>query len=153
MTDTSATFITVDREAFREDCEKLLHGSQFWADIQGGLVLDLHHPETALASFGTLVQHVIASVEVVKANALAMENPSGTPQSFSSVIAFEVAADILHDTIKFGGAWGHLINMLDSPAVVAFCKFAVETGIAAYRSKDWLAIAKGILGIVATVGA
>lgn len=137
-----STFITIDHDALKADAEKLLHGSPLWAQIQGGLILDIHHPGVAAATLGQLVQNAIASVEIVKQNALHMEDPDGSKGlKIDNTLILDVAVDVLHDAVKWGGVFGPILSAVDKPLLV----FLIEVGLAAYRGKDWLAVARTIL--------
>lgn len=144
MTDPILT-VQIDRAALKAEAEKLLRGSPLWAQIQGGLVLDIRHPEQAFGVLGDLVKNVCASVEVVKRNFVAEHDPDGVlGLKFDSNLAFELALEILDEAIKFGGIFGPCLEWADRPLL----KFFIEIGIAAWRGKDWLAAAKALLALV-----
>ena len=133
-----------DKDALKAEAEHLLRGSPLWAQIQGGLVLDVRHPEQAFGVLGDLVKNVCASVEVVKENFITEHDPDGVlGLKFDSKLAFELALEILDEAIKFGGILGPAIEWADRPLL----KFFIEIGIAAWRGKDWLATAKLLLAL------
>jgi hypothetical protein len=137
--------VTFDKAALKAEAEQLLRGSPLWAQIQGGLVLDIRHPEQAFGVLGDLVKNVCASVEVVKQNFVAEHDPDGIlGLKFDGKLAFELALEILDEAIKFGGVFGPAIEWADRPLL----KFFIEIGIAAWRGKDWLATAKVLLALV-----
>lgn len=143
MTDPILT-VSFDRDALKHEAALLLQGSPLWAQIQGGLVLDLKHPEQAFGVLGDLVKNVCASVEVVKDNFIKEHDPDGVlGLRFDSKLAFELALEILDEAIKFGGLFGPVIEWADRPLL----KFFIEIGIAAWRGKDWLAAAKALLAL------
>lgn len=138
------SFVTVDTALLKKEAQELLIGSPLWVQIQGGLVLNLHEVGASAHSLGDLVQNVIASVEVVKANIVKEQDPDGSlGLKFDGHLAFDCAVDLLHDAVRFGGVFGPILNAIDEPIL----KFIVEVGVAAWRGKDWLAVAKTLLAL------
>lgn len=137
--------VTLDKAALKAEAEALLKGSPLWAQIQGGITLNIRHPEQVFGVLGELVTNVCASVEVVKKNFIAAHDPDGVlGLKFDGKLAFEIALEILDEAIKFEGLLGPAVEMLDRPIL----KIAIECGIAAWRGKDWLATAKLLLALV-----
>ena len=63
---------------------------------------------------GELVTNVCASVEVVKKNFVAEHDPDGVlGLKFDSKLAFDLALEILDESIKFEGLLGPAVEMLD----------------------------------------
>lgn len=141
-------FINVDGAKFRADVKALLAGTELWKQIQGGLILNVHQPEASLECMGQLVQHIIASVEVIKQNIIAEHVlHSGDPaDKFDPQMAFETAVDVLHDTISFGGPWhvGDFLNLFDRP----FLMWLVKVAITAWHGKVWVGEAAKMLTLV-----
>lgn len=134
-----------DRDALKAEAQSLLRGSPLWAQIEGGITLNIRHPEQVFGVLGELVTNVCASVEVVKKNFVTEHDPDGVlGLKFDSKLAFDLALEILDEAIKFEGLLGPAVELLDRPIL----KIAIECGIAAWRGKDWLAAAKLLLALV-----
>lgn len=137
--------VTIDKEALRKEASLLLIGSPLWKQIQGGLILRINDPLASAASLGDLIQNVIASVEVVKANFVKSQDPDGSlGYKFDGKIALDVAVDLLDEAVVFGGVAGVIIERWDN----AILKFFIEIGMGVWRGKDWLVKAKMLLALV-----
>lgn len=134
----SEPFVTIDREALKRDAERLLKGSPLWTRIQGGLVLNVHEVAASAVCLGELIQAVVASVEVVKTNAATI-----TGKPVSGDMALDLALELLDDAVKFGGPFGRVLEAVDRPVM----HFLIEVGLAAWRGKDWLLVARSILAL------
>lgn len=134
------TTVTFDPATFAKDVKDLLKGSPLAAQFPPDGVVSITGWD-----FGKLLviaQAACASVEIVKANAVAEADPTGTlGLKFDSTLALHTAVNVACDCVKFGGPLGWVLNMLDRPILNCLVE-AVMTG---FKGKNWLADAKAIL--------
>jgi hypothetical protein len=147
---SNALQVTVDKNKFYADVNDLLNGTTVWAQVKqmGALKWPdaLKPPQifTTFTQIAALLDAIISAVEIVKQNAVKMEDPDGSKGlKFDNTIALETAAKILDDTLVFDGFAGSLIEKVDGPLMNLLISIAVSA-----KPADWFTIAKTILGLV-----
>ena len=139
--------VKVDREKFQADVKALLSGTEVWKEFQD--VKKLSWPEAVVPPqvFGTvkevadLIGAITAAVEIVKQNAIKLEDPDGTKGAkFDKQLALETAVKLFDDAVVFEGFVGTIVDKLDAPIL----NLLISVYIAS-KPANWIDIAKTLL--------
>lgn len=133
--------IEVNPQAFKAEVWDLLKGSPLSAELANGIKLENWY------SFGLMLElakAVVASVEIVKTNAVTKLDPTGEKRlRFDSALALETAIGLLDELVVFGGWGGGYLEKYDRAILLGLVNL-VLTGL---TGKNWLGTAEAVLGI------
>ena len=147
---SNALQVTVDKDKFYSDVNALLNGTTVWPKVKQ--IGELKWPDAlkppqifdTFEQIASLLDAIISAVEIVKQNAIKMEDPDGSKgMKFDNAVALETAAKILDDTIVFDGFVGSLIEKVDGPLMNLLISIAVSS-----KPANWFTIAQTTLGLL-----
>ena len=144
MTDIVAGASAFDHAAFEADVRELIKGSPLAALLEKGLTFNIRNWTGDIAEIKKLAAAIVASVQIVKTN-LQEQHPN---ENWNH-IAIETAAKILKDSVVLPGFWGKIEAFLLGPVLRGFLEGALGTFKVLAENKDWLALARAVLGLVA----
>lgn len=136
--------VNLDKAAFKKDVEGLLFGSPLSADLARGFKVEGWQTFPRVMQ---LIKAIVASVEIVKANAIHRHDPDGRlGAKVDNHLALDTAVEILDDLVVFDGAVGCLVEKWDRTALEGLIH-AVLAVLATPGKKNWYTLAKSILGL------
>ena len=133
-----------DKAAFEKDVRDLIAGSPLADLLSKGLTFNPHDWSGDIAEIQQLAAAIVASVQIVKSNLIAAH-----PNENWNHISIETAAKILQDSIVLPGFWGHVEAFLLGPILRGILEGALGTFKMLAENKDWLALAKAVLSLLA----
>lgn len=136
----AALAITINQDKLRGAADRYLNASAVYAALLPLATFSWANLPDFWRTIQALVETVIASVELAKAELLKGQ-PEGT--SVSATLAANVAVDILDDAVTFTGITGRLLDMVDGP----FLKLLIHMVLGDRHGANWIEDAYRILGL------
>ena len=136
----AAMAIAIDKTRLREAADHYLNASAVYLALKPLSRFSWDNLPELWRTIQALVETVIASVELAKAELLKGQ-PAGT--KISAALAATTAVDILDDVVTFTGISGKLLEMVDAP----FLKLLINLILGNHHGVNWVAEARVILGL------
>ncbi len=136
----AAVAIVIDKTKLREAANRYLNASAVYLALKPLSRFSWENLADLWRTIQALVETVIASVELAKAELLKGQ-PAGA--KISAALAATTAVDILDDVVTFTGISGKLLEMVDAP----FLKLLINLILGDRHGVNWTADARVILGL------